>query len=81
MWVDLIDMLNADDATLLDRYGRWYIADRDPRWLRRNALICVGNTASPTDIEAREVVERYRDGDDDLLAEHARWALAQIASR
>ena len=81
MWVDLIDMLDADDATLLDRYGRWYIADRDPRWLRRNALICVGNTASPTDIEARAVVERYRDGDDDLLAEHARWALAQIASR
>lgn len=81
MWVDLIDLLAADDATLLERHGRWYIADRNPRWLRRNALICVGNTATPDDDEARHALEDYRDGDDDLLAEHARWALAQIASR
>ena len=31
--------------TLLDRHGRWYIAGRDPRWLRRNALVVLGNTA------------------------------------
>jgi len=66
-----------------DRAVQMYraIADRNPRWLRRNALICVGNTATPDDDEARHALEDYRDGDDDLLAEHARWALAQIASR
>ena len=24
-------------------WGRWYLADRDPRWLRRNALVVLGN--------------------------------------
>ena len=31
-------------TTLLDRHGRWYLAGRDPRWLRRNALVVLGNT-------------------------------------
>ncbi len=44
-WVDVLDLLDADDRTLLDRHGRWYIAGRDPRWLRRNALVVLGNTA------------------------------------
>jgi epoxyqueuosine reductase len=69
--VDLVAMLEADDATLLARYGRWYIADRDPRWLRRNALIALGNVG---DGRADAVLARYRDGDDALLAEHAAWA-------
>src|SRR5690606_1591912 len=30
-WVDVLDLLEADDATLLERHGRWYLADRDPR--------------------------------------------------
>src|SRR5262249_52707403 len=36
--VSIIEMLTTDDATLLARYGRWYIAERSPRYLRRNAL-------------------------------------------
>ncbi len=42
-WVDVLDLLDADDETLLHRHGRWYIAGRDPRWLRRNALVVLGN--------------------------------------
>ena len=48
-WVDVLDLLDADDRTLLDRHGRWYIAGRDPRWLRRNALVVLGNTATGDD--------------------------------
>ena len=42
--VDLVALLAASDDELLERHGRWYIADRDPRYLRRNALVALGNT-------------------------------------
>ncbi len=72
--VPLVDLLEADDATILARHGRWYIHDRDPRWLRRTALVALGNVARPDDATATAVLDRYSTGDDPLLAEHARWA-------
>ena len=42
-WVDVLDLLAADDAALLDRYGRFYVPHREPRYLRRNALVVLGN--------------------------------------
>ena len=80
-WVDVVDLLEADDDTLLDRHGRWYIADRDPTWLRRNALIVLGNTADPNDTAATRVLDRYRAHPDALLSEHADWAHRRIAER
>ena len=41
------DLLAADDDELLARYGRWYLAGRDPRWLRRNALDRAGQHRRP----------------------------------
>jgi epoxyqueuosine reductase len=76
--IDLVAMLDADDAALLARYGRWYIAERDPRWLRRNALVALGNVG---DERTDAVLARYRDGDDAVLAEHAAWALQRRAER
>jgi epoxyqueuosine reductase len=73
-WVDVLDLLEADDHEVLDRFGRWYIAGREPRWLRRNALVVLGNTGDGSDARTRSVLARYRDGDDEMLAEHARWA-------
>lgn len=77
-WVDLLDLLAADDATLLDRHGRWYIADRDPRWLRRNALVALGNVADRRDPRVVAALVRALDGDDDLLAAHAAWAARRL---
>lgn len=77
-WVDVVDLLDADDATLLDRHGRWYIAGRDPRWLRRNALVILGNVADPDDVRVGATLARYRSSDDVVLADHARWASAQL---
>jgi epoxyqueuosine reductase len=77
-WVDVLDLLAADDATLLDRHGRWYLAGRDPRWLRRNALIVLGNTADASDRRVLDVLNRYRHSDDPVLASHAAWASAQL---
>jgi epoxyqueuosine reductase QueG len=79
--VDLLEVLAADDATLLERHGRWYIAGRDPRHLRRNALVALGNVADPTDTRVAAVVASFADGDDALLVEHATWALRRLAER
>ena len=56
----------------------WYIAGRDPRWLRRNALVVLGNCADPHDRRVADTLARYRDGDDSVLAEHAEWASARL---
>ncbi len=77
-WVDVLDLLEADDTSLLERHGAWYIAERDPRWLRRNALVVLGNTGSGTDARTRAVLEHYRSGPDDVLAEHAAWAADRL---
>jgi epoxyqueuosine reductase len=77
-WVDLVDLLDATDDELMERHGRWYIPERDPRYLRRNALVALGNVGGRDDAAVVTVLDRYRFGDDKLLAEHAAWALAQL---
>jgi len=52
-WVSLVEILDASDADVLARWGRWYIADRDPRWVRRNALVALGNVGDRDDREVR----------------------------
>jgi epoxyqueuosine reductase len=80
-WVDVLDVLDDTDDDLLARYGRWYLAKRDPRWWRRNALVVLGNVGDPADGRTRRVVERYRAGADPLLAEHADWAARRLDAR
>lgn len=79
--VPVLALLDDDDAGVLRRADRWYVADRDPRWVRRNAIVVLGNAAQPGDQAVLGVLRRYADGDDELLAEHARWSLAEIAAR
>lgn len=80
-WVDVLDLLDATDDELLDRHGRWYVAERAPRWWRRNALVVLGNIAEPGDERARGTLDRYRAGSDPVLAEHAEWAIRQLDHR
>ena len=77
-WVDVLELLDADDATLLERHGHWYIAGRDPRWLRRNALVVLGNCADPQDPRVALTLARYRHGGDSMLTEHAEWASTRL---
>lgn len=46
------------------------------RGLLRNALIAAAGSGDPTLVP---LLRRHADGDDPLLAEHARWALARLA--
>jgi epoxyqueuosine reductase len=74
--VDLVRWLEDDGRALVDEFDRLYVPRNDPRWLRRNALVALGNVGGS---EQRAIAERYAEGDDELLAEHARWALGRLA--
>jgi epoxyqueuosine reductase len=76
--VSLVDWLESDGEALVARYDRLYVPRNDPRWLQRNALVAAGNVGGAAE---RAVVERYADGDDELLREHAEWALGRIDER
>jgi epoxyqueuosine reductase len=76
--VSLVEWLQADAASLADRYRRLYVPRRDARYLRRNALVALGNVGDEGDAS---LAESYAAGSDELLREHARWALARILGR
>jgi epoxyqueuosine reductase len=73
--VDLVEWLEADGRDLVDTFDRLYVPRNDARYLRRNALVALGNVG---DQDAAPVLERYAASDDELLVEHARWALERV---
>lgn len=77
-WVPLVELLDATDDELLERHGRWYLAERDPTWLRRNALIILGNTGDGQDPAVAAVVRRYADHDHPVLREQAAWTADRL---
>jgi epoxyqueuosine reductase len=76
--VDLVDLLALDDGALLAQYGRWYIAQRDPRHVRRNALVALGNVGDRSSPSVVATVRAYLASDDALLREHAEWAASRL---
>ncbi|MEL7158031.1 MAG: tRNA epoxyqueuosine(34) reductase QueG [Actinomycetota bacterium] len=77
-WVEVAWVLEADDEALLDRYGRWYLADRDPDVLRRTALVILGNIGSAQDPTVVRLLERYIRAERELLRIHAVWAAGTL---
>ncbi len=80
-WIDAVELLESSDEDIEARHGRWYIAERDMRWLRRNALVVAGNVGDPGDRRVRGVLDHYRAGGDPILAEHADWAARRLDDR
>ena len=76
--VDLVVWLEADGRALVDAFDRLYVPRNDPRWLRRNALVALGNVGGR---EHEPVLERWAADDDEMLREHAGWALARVRER
>jgi epoxyqueuosine reductase len=76
--VSLLDWLEADGDELVGRYDRLYVPRNDARWLRRNALVAAGNVGGA---EERGAVSTYAGSDDEILREHAEWALARLDAR
>jgi epoxyqueuosine reductase len=73
-WVSLLALLEADDDAVLATAGRWYVPKRDARYLRRTALVVLGNVGDGQAPEVVEVLRRYLSSDDPLLRGHAVWA-------
>ena len=76
--VSLVEWLTLDADELRRRYDRLYVPGNDGRWLRRNALVAAGNVGGE---EVRDAVAAYAESDDELLREHAEWALARLGAR
>jgi epoxyqueuosine reductase len=76
--IESSDVLDATDDELLERFGRWYIAERDPRYLRRNALVALGNTGSRTDPDVVRRMRRALADPDPLIRSHAVWAAGRL---
>ncbi|MCU1367685.1 MAG: hypothetical protein JWN39_3324 [Ilumatobacteraceae bacterium] len=81
-WVPLVELLEAGDDVVLASYGRWYIADRNPIWLRRNALIALANFVresgeAPSEAVVR-ILTRYLADPEAVLRAHAVWAVAEV---
>jgi epoxyqueuosine reductase len=75
--LDVEFLLTADDATLMAECDGWYVHDRNPLWVRRNALIILGNTATPTPAVAATVAA-YINSIEPVLRAHAVWAAARL---
>ena len=77
-WVSLLDLLGATDDELMARFGRWYIPRRQPRYLRRNALVALGNVGDPSDPRVRAAVDSALDNPDALVRAHAVWCARRL---
>jgi len=77
-WAPLLALLHDDDAVVLSWADRWYIPKREVRYVRRNALVVLGNTADPRDPEVLDVLRRHLRHADGLLRAHAVWAARRL---
>lgn len=73
--VSLVDWLTSPDDELDARYERFFIPHRQVRFLRRNALVALGNSGRP---EHAALAAPFLDDPDPLLREHAVWALRRL---
>lgn len=76
--IDPIKILAMTDREIMSQFGRWYIHDREARWVRRNALIVLGNRARRDDAAARDVIARSLGDADPFVRAHAVWAAARV---
>lgn len=77
-WVDVVDLLQADDTALMALVGRWYIPGREPRYVRRNALIVLGNIGDARRAEVVSALQKALRHDDPIVRSHAVWAAHRL---
>jgi len=77
-WVSLLALLSQSDDQLLVHYGRWYIPRREPRYLRRNALVVLGNVGDGSDPAVAAALRGAVADADPLVRAHALWAAHRL---
>jgi len=79
--IDLLELLAATDEALLARLGRWYIPQRQARYLRRNALVVLGNVGDGRQPAVADALRRALADPDPIVRGHAVWAAARLGRR
>lgn len=79
--MELVELLETPDEELLARFERWYVPRRQARYLRRNALVALGNVGDGTDPAVARVLARALADADPLVREHAEWAANHLGRR
>ena len=77
-WAPVLRMLDADDDQLMAAHGNWYIPERNPRYLRRNALVVLANVGDGSDKGVRRALQHYLAHGDPLLRAHAVWSARRL---
>jgi epoxyqueuosine reductase len=68
-------VLEQTDTEIEALVRHWYVPKRNMRFVRRNAIVALGNTGGPEDIP---LLAGYLGHPDELLATHAAWAVKAI---
>jgi epoxyqueuosine reductase len=77
--VDVLGLLESDDEHVLHQWGRWYLADRDPQWVRRNALVVLGNSGIAGDERRVDaVLAQHLAHPQVMVRRHATWAARRL---
>jgi epoxyqueuosine reductase len=74
----LAEWLTRDEEGLVAELERLFVPGNDARWLRRNALVALGNVGSQGD---RGLVEPFLDDEEPAISSAARRAASRIAER
>jgi len=74
----LLDLLALDDDAFRERFAGTPVERTKRRGLLRNVCVAIGNWGSP---EAMPALEAARDDHEELIREHAAWALERIRRR
>ncbi len=75
---DLVELLSLDDAGFKKRFAGTPMLRTKRRGLLRNVCVALGNTA---DQRALSALEKASLDPESLIAEHARWAIAEIEKK
>ncbi|WP_419908782.1 tRNA epoxyqueuosine(34) reductase QueG [Candidatus Poriferisodalis sp.] len=76
--IDIAGLLRMTDDDLMAAFGHWYIPRRRPEYLRRNALVVLGNVGDPAEPEIIDVLRQALASPSAVVASHAVWAARRL---
>ena len=75
---DVLALLAMSDEELMESFGHWYIPRRRPEYLRRNALVVLGNIGDPSDPATESILIECLNHETAVVRAHAVWAVRRL---
>ncbi len=73
-----VELLALTDEELMEGFGHWYIPRRRAEYLRRNALIVLGNVGDPSDPSTVDAVRDALASTSVVVRSHAVWTARRL---